>query len=122
MPMVSVFAISAPVERTDKPAREGNVILKAEYTALGLYQSWEDAIEVAVPMVEERFNDKAYSGYVTIVTKSNNGLKEVGLGYTQYAPLGVTEIPLLVCTTHSMDIDLESMSKFFEVPLDILKE
>lgn len=119
---VSVFAISAPVKKTTAPAGEGEVVVRAEYTALGLYPSWEDALMVAVPMVEERFSFEGVEGQATIRTLSGGSLREIALGYTTYAPLGLSEVPLLVIKTHDMDIDLEAMEKFFLVPASSIKE
>lgn len=116
--MISVFAISAPVQQitSESDAADGNVLLKAEYTAMALVGEWSEAVLMVVPEIERRFKDYTKEGRVTIKTISSDKLLEMQFGYENYSPLGVNEIPLMVVKEADYDSSLDALEKYFRVP------
>lgn len=115
MTYAAVWGISAQVEQvpSQKHEAEGNMLLKATYTGLGLYDNFEEALMVAHPMVGERFGEAGGRTYTTLVL-GETVLREVRFGIDGYSPLGVDEIPVMFISTVDTDVNCD-IEKFFVV-------
>lgn len=114
MPYTAVYGISQEVEKIVNAEIEakGNTLLKATYTGLGLFETLEEAILMAVPMVKERFGGET----LTTIASIDGKLTEMRFVSNDYAPMGQTEIPLIFISQVELDVS-EDVAKYFEVDL-----
>lgn len=114
----AMYGIASQVEQISNPdiEKDGDVLLKATYTGMGLYETFEECYELVVPMVADRFGGlPAPSGQVTtMVVMGEKSIKEARFGHTDYRPLGQTEIPLMFISVVELDI-AQDIEKFFVV-------
>lgn len=114
----AIYGIASPVEQVPNPEveKDGNVLLRAVYTGIGLYETFDECYEITVPMVADRFGGSAHSGDVTsTVIMGEKSIKEARFGHTDYRPLGQKEIPLMFISVVELDI-AQDIEKFFVVP------
>lgn len=112
MPYVIIFAVSAPVEVIEHVQETGSTILKSSYISMSMVTSWEEALPTALKLVRDRFE-----GQATIrENMDGEALASLYIGSTAYAPLGVTEVPLIIVQSADFDASIDTMDKFFSVP------
>ena len=118
MSYTAIYGISAEVEQVPNEAidAKGNILLKATYTGIGLYETLEEALLVAVSNVIDRFQ-----GQVTtdISVDAKGEFKEMKFGSTEYAPLGQIEIPLMFVSQIELDVS-QDVEKFFEIAAPVV--
>lgn len=124
MSYMTIFAISAEVKQVPNALEEakGNAVFQAQYVALEVIGSFEEAVLKAIPMVRSRFSDDQGQGMATVKEVVNEKEELVGLyfGNTDYSPRGITEIPLVIVQEADFG-SIDYLDKFFSVPAMAVK-
>ena len=102
-----ILVISAPLEIV---AEEGDkTIVKASYSPMLFDEGFENMLAKAIQLVENQFaqpngRNKAVISFKGEEHDSTFDISAVYLGHTEYAPLGIEEIPLVILQTSNIDV------------------
>jgi|SRR5690242_3482519 len=123
MGYMTIFAISAPIVQipNEKFAAEGKSVFEAQYVAMAMVPSFEEAIMQAVPLVRERFSEGEVLGEVTItVNTEKDEISSLYFGHASYAPRGLREIPLVIVQEADFD-SIDYITRHFAIPASAVK-